>query len=548
LNKENLKKEILSFQKGKNFSLMEFKANSLIQLDKEDPDGWIALAIAQRNNNKLDSSLKNFIKAKDLDNNNVEIDKNLKEIYTQLGKKHLDNKEFDLAEKYYLKLLDVLSNDNDKVECIFTIAQIYTQTSNYLKAKEYYKKVLQINPNNIGSLINLGVIEKKINIEASNEYFKRAIRIDPSSALAINNLANNYTDQGDIENAKEMYNKGSKLKDYQGITFKHYTNVEKFLSNSKYVRKIISELKSMDEMNRYHAEFGLASIYEKEENYSMASKYLISANKLKLKEIKFDREVYDQLRLINNKVKKIEYNNDSSDFNDRPIFIVGMPRSGTTLLEHIISNTKDIYGAGEVPFFLEAMHSSKVLSLLISKEEGEIDREIWSLNKDIYKSKMLEISKDKSRTIDKNWINFFYIGSIINTFPKAKIINIERNVNDNLLSIFQRLFPHGVQFSYSIEDIHFAYSVYLKSMKNWNKIYKDEIYNIKYENIINNPKKEIEELFQFLDIPFNDQVLDTQKNKRIVSTASNTQVRNKINSSSINKWKNYKPYLEELFL
>ena len=161
---------------------------------------------------------------------------------------------------------------------------------------------------------------------------------------------------------------------------------------------------------------------------------------------------------------------------------------------------------------------------------------------------MKELSDNSERTTDKLPTNFLSVGFIKLILPKSKIIHCHRNPKDNCVSIFKHHFTSGkVNFAYDMNEIVQYYNLYKDLMDYWNNLLPGHVYNIKYENLINNTETEIRNLLKNCDLEWNDQCLKFYNNKRVIKTASDIQARNKIYTSSVDSWKNYEKYFKEDF-
>ncbi len=232
------------------------------------------------------------------------------------------------------------------------------------------------------------------------------------------------------------------------------------------------------------------------------------------------------------------------------IFILGMPRSGTTLVEQILSNHSKVFGAGEQDIINEIVQkkfTNKKLSLFL---EPAIDsnKNILKEIGDEYLNKMKNISNNSERSTDKLPFNFFWIGLIKLILPKSKIIHCFRDPKDNCFSIYKNHFQKGtINYSYDLNNIVEYYNLYSDLMNYWNKLFPNFMFNIKYESLVSNTKNEIINVLNFCDLVWDDNCLNFYKNKRSVKTASNVQVRSKIYNSSIGFWKNYEKHLKVYF-
>jgi len=230
------------------------------------------------------------------------------------------------------------------------------------------------------------------------------------------------------------------------------------------------------------------------------------------------------------------------------IFIVGMPRSGTTLTEHIISSHKDVYGAGELPFLEKIIkehilidnnfnenHISKIKMDTLKKIQSEFIKNTDILN---YEEEVL---------VDKAPLNFRWIGFIKILFPNSKIIHCNREAMDTCFSNYKNSFGvKSLEFSYTLEDLATYHNMYKDLMNFWNNVFCNEIYNIHYEKLVVDQEAETKKLLDFCNLDWDKNCLLPHKNKKRVATASLEQVRNPIYKSSLKKWENYSKHLTTL--
>ena len=209
-----------------------------------------------------------------------------------------------------------------------------------------------------------------------------------------------------------------------------------------------------------------------------------------------------------------------------------MPRSGTTLVEQILSTHSSIYGAGELELLNNSINSSNWENL------GEIRKKyFFQFNK---------ISKF-SHVIDKMPLNFKWVGFIVCAVPEAKIIHVKRNSIATCWSNYKTNFSKdGMGFSFNQKDVAEYYNLYEDLMKFWHKKFKKKIYHLNYESLTENLERETRKLFDYLDLPWEKNVLNFHKNKRSIKTASNIQVRKKIYQGSSKEWKKYKKWLQPM--
>jgi tetratricopeptide (TPR) repeat protein len=413
---------------------------------------------------------------------------------------------------------------------------------NISKAKKFYQKAISLDEkisephNNLGNLYDF--LNKN---EEAIECYKHAIKINPNFSYAHHNLASAYVSIGNFDYAKKHFKKSIKLNPNFTVTHRSLSRITKYTDKNEHfieLKKIYKNINKNDRESKIEIGYSLGKAYEDTKNFEKSFFHYNEANSLQRKKINFTlkNEVYKFKNIKNLYKKKIfdEYKNYGClDFS--PIFIIGMPRSFTTLTEQILSSHPKVYAAEEVEFIPE----------LIRTNFKKNELSLIGLN---YINKMKNISKNSDRTTDKLPTNFLHLGFIKLILPKSKIIHCIRNPKDNCLSIFKNQFSSGkINFAYDMKEIVEYYNLYSDLMKYWNNLLPNFIYNIKYEDLISNTKNEIQRLLKYCDLEWNVNCLDFYKNKRPVKTASDAQVRNKIYSSSINSWENYKNYLDKYF-
>ena len=220
-----------------------------------------------------------------------------------------------------------------------------------------------------------------------------------------------------------------------------------------------------------------------------------------------------------------------------------MPRSGTTLVEQIITSHSKVIGAGELYYFSNYGDA-------IARGITKIDNNILLNVRDNYLKKIEELSNGSSFVTDKMTENFKYIGLICSTIPDAKIIHVKRNSAATCWGNYKQFFSNKnlfFNYCYDLNNIVTYYNFYEDLMNFWVNQYSDKIHNLDYEKLTTNQENETKKLFRYLDLEWEEKCLAPQNNKRPVNTASNTQIRKKIYQGSSQEWKNFIPYLNGIF-
>ena len=398
-----------------------------------------------------------------------------------------------------------------------------------------YRKAIELNPNFAEAHYNLGNImrdlEKLQNAEIS---YRKAIEIKPNFAEAHSNLGSILQTLGKLKDAELSTRKAIELnpklaKAYYNLSRLKYSNRNNDIwKNQLFSEKILNNILQVEEIDIY---FARSNILHKEKKYEESSRYLELANKLKL-DIKPSQPEKilnkSNILLIESNIKVI--NQEKPKNSHESIFIVGMFRSGSTLLESVLSMKNDLYDLGEIDILEESFVESKK-----SKEDINLAELYW---RKVNNKTKLNI------TTNKNLFNYQYAGIIAKNIPNAKIIHCFRNPLDNILSIHRAHFAKGNEYSSSLVDCARIYLDQENIMKEYKNKFRSQIYDLNYDSLVSNPNKEIKSVISWLGWKWNDSYLSPHLNTRSVTTASNVQVRSPINSKSIGGWKNYKEMLQ----
>ena len=366
----------------------------------------------------------------------------------------------------------------------------------------------------------------------------------PNFAEVYNNLGTNLERQGKLKDAQMSYEKAVLIN--PGLTNAHrqLSLIKKFDSYDKQyhlLQKLYLDRNISDEQ-RCHINFSLAKIHDDLENFEKAFKHLSEGNRIKKKLLKYnikkDIELFNQVKLNFQQIGEISSRIKKNKIDLTPIFIIGMPRSGTTLVEQIISSHSKVTGLGELPFVSQFGYS-------ITTGLVECNEETISKFRSDYLEKLGSLTDQNLIVTDKMPQNFLYTGLIAASFPEAKILHIKRNPAAVCWANYRQWFKsNDLGYSYSIDDIIEYHRLYEDLMKFWNYKLKNKIYKVNYEALTIHHEDEIKKLITYLGLSWEESCLSPEKNKRSVSTASNIQIRNKIFKGSSQKWKKYKPFLD----
>ena len=470
------------------------------------------------------------------------------------------------------------------------LGSAYQQIGEYNFARSTFLKAIKMDPNNITIMNNLANTHKRLEeFDQSEDLFKKIIRINPKYTYAFINYGNLKRDMNDFESAIELYKKALELESqlpvvnfalalaYQGIgkfdlaidyanktlkLDKSFTQADKIISQSKkynsgdkHFIEMEDKIKNLklNNLQKLNLHFALAKAYEDIGDIKNSFENLKYGNKLKYDSLNynFDNEIklFKDLKETFEKLN-IEKFLNSTISKKKIIFILGMPRSGTTLVEQIISSHSKVFGAGELPymskilsknFFNKSELSKEKIRNILTENNEEIDR---IANE--YLDYIDKFNTKENNITDKAPLNFRWIGFIKILFPNSKIIHCTRNPKDNCLSLFKNIFEGGLNFSYDQKTLGTFYNLYSDLMIFWNKKFSNFIHEANYEKILSNQLEESKKIIEFCGLDWEEECLNFHENKAPIKTMSTAQARKPLYKSSLNSYEKFSPYLETL--
>ena len=420
----------------------------------------------------------------------------------------------------------------------------------FKKAEEYFKKGLEAAPKYINILNNLGNLKKDLNLtDEAIHYYLESIKIDDRLPETLLNLANVYNSIGKFEEAKIHFKKVLKINPTYTEAHRLISEITKYKIGDTHFEEMLSEITNQNysPMQLAHLHFGIGKAYSDMNDYENSFNNYYTANNHLKEIIKYDIK-RDIIKFKNIKKFFSNYQKISVKKNEKKIiFIVGMPRSGTSLTEQIISSHKDVFGGGELSF-LDDIIGKKILKNDKVKDFNNPDllKLIFEDSQDEYISQISEFDSSNNTFIDKSPLNFKYIGFIKGIFPNSKIINCNRNPVDICWSNYKNFFTGSLPFTNDLSDLTEFYNIYNDLINFWNSFLEKKIYNLNYNSLIQNPRNEIQRILKFCQLDWDENCLSHELNTKSIKTASFTQARKPIYKSAIGSSENYQIYLKEL--
>lgn len=437
-------------------------------------------------------------------------------------------------------------------------AEIYKKKGEFEEAIKDYDHALTIDPNFVQALNNKGTLHSDLgNMNEALKNYENAIKINPSLAHIYYNKALAHTALGQFKEATIGHQKAVQLNPDHGQASYCLTNLKSFDLKDSFVATMEKNALSAKtgSLDRVNFLFALAKVYEEAKNYDASFSFLEKGNSYRHKLNNYDFQNYvNTFKTIKNvftdrKLSKVD--NRQLQSAQRPIFIVGMPRSGTTLVEQLLASHHQIHGAGELRFISElvgeifepAQHKTSQ-----NRNVVPIDQKLESFSEDYY-TKITNLGIRKPFFTDKMPHNFRFLGFILAALPEAKVIHCRRHPIATCWSIYKTLFGHtGNSFAYDLKSLGAYFKLYEDLMLFWHKKFPGEIYDLSYESLTENQEHESRKLLDFCGLEWEEDCMNFQKTERVVKTASATQVRKKIYRGSSDDWKKFKKHLEPLII
>ena len=445
----------------------------------------------------------------------------------------------------------------DDVKILNILITVSIEVGDYMYAIQLLNKFLKKQKNNFIALNSLGYCFEQIgeNLLAKKNY-EKSIDLNKNYPDPLFNLANLIRGEGDLKGAMDIYQKCLNFEDRRPVTLRLMSLIHRFTNEDEL---LLSNFKifenNINKENKYYHElyFALSKAYEDIGNQMKFEEYILKANNTKRKTLS-NQKIQQDNKYIDI-IKSTYTDNFFSNLNFKKkdcniIFIVGMPRSGTTLVEQIISSHSKVVSGGELVYLPKIVKNicENIDHENFLQNYGKTIKNNLDLISNFYLDQTNHLFNYKKKKLtDKLPSNFLYVGLIKSIFRSCKIIHCSRNPIDNCFSIYKNFFPaDGLPYSYDQKEIAEYYSGYKKLMLHWKSIFKDEIYEINYEKLVNDKENEIKKLIDYCNLSWEENCLNHYKNKSSIKTLSTVQARQPIYSSSIGIWEKNKNIINKL--
>lgn len=392
--------------------------------------------------------------------------------------------------------------------------------------------------------------------EDARDCFESALALHPDFVEAHNSLGVALGDLGDLTGAESHYREALRLRPDYVSGWHNLASIARFGTSDSTrtsLQTLTGRLAQLSPAEASMLHFTLGKVHDDAGEYATAFEHYLEGNKLKREMLEYDES--RQTRFFRNFMHHFNPEFMAAGANagptgESPVFIIGMSRSGTTLVEQILASHPQVYGAGELHLLRRCLHAElesvtdddELPGRLVQLEDGGFQR-----IGERYCSALSEFAPDAKRITDKLPGNMALVGLIHLAFPSAHIIHCTRDPLDTCVSCFSKLFTTGHAFSYELGELGRFYRLYQELMQHWRDVLPaGRMLEVRYEDVVDDMETQAHRLVEFCGLPWEDACLRFHETQRTVKTASLAQVRQPIYASSVQRWKRYEEYLAPL--
>ena len=526
---------------NRNFEQAKEHLNKAIEIQPKNTTAIHNLGTCYKELGKLEEAKNYYDKVLEIDPKHTNANYNLGVIFYEL-------KDLKKAKSYFKKTVDIQKNYG---LAFFNLGNVHVDLKEYNEAISCYQKAIEINSGIVGAHNNLGLVYRMVNdFENAVKSYQNAIKINPKHGGAFHNLALAYKELGKFDKSIESHQKAIQYEPENLAHCYYLSELKKDTLNTDLKKKINKILvnKKLTKTNSAFGNYLLAKYERKSKNYEQELKFLVEGHKNFFDSMKkkFELNVkycFDDVLKIAEGAKVEKINKKDKYDEIKPIFIIGVPRCGSTLVEKIIaSGSKDIPMGEETAIF-----DNFVTKKILEKQSlnlgncSELRKELHNL----YKDRGIIMKKYDNIFTDKSLNNFFYLNLIKAIYPNAKIINCKRDTLSSIMSIFQNNLTE-LGWTHNLNNIFKYFNNYFEIVNRYDKANPNTIYHLEFEKLTSEPEEESKKLMKFCELPWDKKCLEFYKRKDIISkTASNVQIRKPIYKNLVDKYTPYKFFLDK---
>ena len=509
-----------------------------IALNSNYPDAYNNLGVALRDSQRPEEAVTAYRRA-------IALKPDYAEAHNNLGVALKDLNRLDEAAAYYQKAITLRV---DYAEAYTNLGMVQKAQGKPVEAVASYRRALALRPELVEAYTNLaGALKDLRQFEEAIACYKKAIALKPDCAEAYTGLGSFLRESGKLEEAVAYHERAFTLKPDCADAYRMWAHCKKCTADDLPIAARVEALlakSDASEKQQCALHYALGKIYDDLKQYDQAFLHYHRANQIDSVNFPFDRAQHSAMidGLIQTFTPEFfERYRSFGSSSDVPMLVMGMMRSGTTLVEQIISSHPRVYGAGELSVCEQAA------ALLKPDVPQALTQEKLRSLAEGYVNFLRVFSPDAPHIIDKLPSNFLNLGFFHLLFPQGRMIHCRRHPVDTCLSIYFHKFGGYHPYAYDLENLAFYYQEYLRLMQHWRRVLPPTVFmEVQYEELVADQEAVSRRLIAFCGLEWDDRCLEFYKNERPVSTASSWQVRQPIYKSSTARWKRYEPHLGPL--
>ena len=442
----------------------------------------------------------------------------------------------------------------DFIPAWFDLGSLLSLRDKRMEAIAAYQKVVQLDPDNAAAWGGLGsAYAVAMYPDKSAEAYAKSVALKPDVPNVLMGQAHVLKTLGDQAEALKSYRAAIKIKPEFGEVYWSMANLKIFQFEEEEVSSMLQQLESdnLTESEEIHFRFALGKAFEDKKDYEQAWHYYHTGNQQQRMTVEHHplkmETRHSQLKQIFNKEFLQERADVGYDVSD-PILIVGLPRSGSTLIEQILASHTLVEGTSELPVLgklSESIGQYRTDGIKYPEAAKDLRNKDWRA----YGQQYIEETQrhrvtDKPFFTDKLPNNFPQVGLLSLILPNAKVINARRHPFDSCLGSYKQLFGKGQNFTYDMLDLAHYYQLYDAMMKHWHEVLPGKVLDVHYEETVDDLENQVRRILDFCDLPFEQSCVDFHQTERAVKTASSEQVRQPIYTGALGTWRRYEKHLD----